>query len=189
MAKQEDRSKATRKAIVEAAYAAFEESGAPDVALEVIAERAGVTKGAIHYHFGNRAGLLAAIAIWVFIGIERRVGRLDQAGPKEASASLYIRGLLNEQASPVGRVLFTLGDEMARSGGLHAADPYKYLCTRLREFGVDGSVEVMAAAVMQLGRQLAFGLAEASEIDGMLESLNEGASLSTPKCVDSEESG
>ena len=187
MTKQEDRSKATRKAIIEAAFAMFEQSGAPDVALEAIAERAGVTKGAIHYHFGNRAGLLEAIAIWLFIGIEQRVGQIDSTVSPEERASLYVRGLLKEQASPVGRVLFTLGDEMARTGALNEADPYQYLCTRLAGFGVDGSVEMLAAAVMQLGRQLAFGLAGAEEIDAMMVSLTDGGRL--PRALDPTASG
>ncbi len=176
VATQTERSKTTRRAIIEAAYTAFEESGAPDVALEAIAERAGVTKGSIHYHFDNRVGLLAAVAIWVFQKIEARVAEVPR-DPNESRAYSYIRALLKEQSDPVGRVLFTIGDELARTDGLEEVDPYKYLCAKLADLGVEGSVTVVAAAVMQLGRQLAFGQASAQEIDAMLEALCEGGGV------------
>jgi AcrR family transcriptional regulator len=63
---QTERRNSTRCAIVKAAFDAFKKAGSADVALELIAENAGMTKGSIHYHFKNRVGLVMAVAIWVF---------------------------------------------------------------------------------------------------------------------------
>lgn len=179
MATQAERRTSTRTAIIEAAYTEFVSRGAPDVALETIGERAGVTKGSIHYHFTNRAGLLAAVAEWVFEDIEDRVAASASAsGTNDATAVGYVRALLHEQATPVGRVLFTIGDELLRTGDMGGdTDPYRYLCARLRRLGITGEVTVVAAAVMQFGRHLAFGQAEAADIEPMLDALVAGGTL------------
>ncbi|MEO1059842.1 MAG: TetR/AcrR family transcriptional regulator [Actinomycetota bacterium] len=167
MATQAERRATTRAAIIEAASAEFAAAGSPDVALDVIAERAGVTKGSIQYHFANRAGLLGEVATWIFAELERRVAALgDDVTPRE-----YLRVILAEQAGPTGRVLFTIGDELARSGTLQPFDPYPYLCERLDELGLGGPVSVTAAATVQFGRHLAFGLVDADGIEGMLDDL------------------
>lgn len=164
VATQEERRRSTQAAILESAFGAFVEHGSPDVALDVIAERAGVTKGSIQYHYANRAGLLGAVATWAFTQIELRVG-------DETTTPAYLRAILTEQAGPTGRVLFTIADELARSGSLQPFDPYPYLCERLAELGFDGPISVAAAATVQFGRHLAFGLVEADEIDSMVEQL------------------
>ncbi len=177
MATQAERRTTTRGAIVRAAFEAFSEQETLEVPLEAIAERAGVTKGSIHYHFRNRAGLLAAVAIWAFLEIEKRVAEAPASSHKATPAATYVHALLTEQAAPVGRVLFSIGDELERSGGLDEIDPYQYLRTKLGELGVAGSVDVVAAAVLHLGRRLAYGLSEATEIDDMLTALGEGGRL------------
>jgi hypothetical protein len=82
----------------------------------------------------------------------------------------YVRTQLKAQATPTGRVLFSLGE-------LDDVDSYKYLCVRLQSLGVEGSVCLYAAAVTQMGRQLAYELTPASEIDDMVTSLCIGARL------------
>lgn len=51
-------SQATQKALLEAAAAAFAEHGLSGAKLEAIADRAGVTKGAIYSHYNSREDLL-----------------------------------------------------------------------------------------------------------------------------------
>lgn len=175
MATQSERRTQTRAAIVDAAYAAFERQGTADVALEAIANGAGVTKGSIHYHFDNRAGLIRAVAVWVFAQLEQRI---VQTMPTDSpGAEHYVRTLLRLQATPMGRVLFLLGDELARSGELQDIDPYRYLCTKLQQLGTTGSVEAVAAALTQFGRQLAYGLSSADEIDALVAALKQGGQL------------
>ncbi|MEM1248708.1 MAG: TetR/AcrR family transcriptional regulator [Acidobacteriota bacterium] len=166
MPTQAERRESTRTAIVEAAFSAFVEHGAPDVALEDIARAAGVTKSTIHYHFHSRAGLLATVAVRLFQDIEERAMAGDEVTPQS-----YVRELLLAQAQPVGRVLFTLGDELMRLGRLEGVDPFRHLEARLRELGLSGSTAVASGAVLQFGRQLAFGLAQPHEIPRMLDEL------------------
>lgn len=54
-------SDATRSAILDAAWALISEEGRLDVAQQVIAERAGVSRQTVFYAFGDRAGLLLAM--------------------------------------------------------------------------------------------------------------------------------
>ena len=159
MATQAERRATTRTAVVEAAYAAFELRGSLDVPLEQIARDAGVTKGSIHYHFDNRRGLLAEVAVWLFARFERKVSATATADGREIGANEYVRALLSEQAKPVGRVLFSIGDELLRTASLGEIDPYPYLRRRLRGLGACGPTLVTAGAILHFGRQLAFGLA------------------------------
>lgn len=50
----------TRLALLEAALMAFEEKGWRGATFEHVAERAGVTRGALHHHFRSKAALLEA---------------------------------------------------------------------------------------------------------------------------------
>jgi len=49
-------------ALVAAAVEAIEETGAADMSLREVARRAGVTHTAVGYHFGDKQGLLTAVA-------------------------------------------------------------------------------------------------------------------------------
>ena len=54
----------TRVALLEAALIAFEEKGWRGATFEHIAERAGVTRGALHHHFLDKRTLLAEALEW-----------------------------------------------------------------------------------------------------------------------------
>ena len=54
----------TRVALLEAALIAFEEQGWRGATFEHIAERAGVTRGALHHHFRDKRTLLAEALEW-----------------------------------------------------------------------------------------------------------------------------
>ena len=51
----------TQRALLAAARALFAERGYAATSLAAIAARAGVTRGALHYHFENKAGLFYAV--------------------------------------------------------------------------------------------------------------------------------
>lgn len=176
MATQEERRTKTRQAIIDAAFIAYEQQGSPEVSLESIAEHAGVTKGTIHYHFRNRIGLMRAVALSVFSDIEQRVNTASKATDDD-NAKVYVTALLSAQATPTGRVLFTLGDELARTNNLDDIDPYQYLRHKVSQLGFEGSAEVIAAAITQFGRQLAYGLIPAAEIERIVLQLMKGAHL------------
>jgi AcrR family transcriptional regulator len=57
---QQDRSRATRQRLVEAAVASIAELGWTGTTVAVVAERAGVSRGAAQHHFPTREDLVAA---------------------------------------------------------------------------------------------------------------------------------
>ena len=58
---QEQRREGTRRALVGAARACFAESGYRGAAAEEIVRRAGVSRGAMYHHFGDKLGLFRAV--------------------------------------------------------------------------------------------------------------------------------
>ncbi len=59
--KQAERSEATRNELLRVARALFAEHGFADTPLDLVAERAGVTKGALYHHFKNKRELFQAV--------------------------------------------------------------------------------------------------------------------------------
>ena len=51
----------TTERLIAAAHRAFAEHGFAEVSLDALAAEAGVTRGALHHHFGNKAGLFEAV--------------------------------------------------------------------------------------------------------------------------------
>lgn len=58
---QSDRTAATRSALLRAARTLFAERGFADVPAEEIVAAAGVTRGALHHHYGDKKGLFRAV--------------------------------------------------------------------------------------------------------------------------------
>lgn len=167
MATQTERRNATQRAILDAAVSAFTTEDL-SVSMESIANDAGVTKGSIHYHFGSRSGLLRSVAEFTIAKLEHRIAKTAQEG----DVRTWVRAVLVEQATPTGRMLFAINDELAGSGELEDVDPFPYITLRLAEFEIPSPPPVIAAAIIQYGRQLAFGNTSASDIDDVMADLN-----------------
>ncbi|AVH24697.1 TetR/AcrR family transcriptional regulator [Nocardia cyriacigeorgica] len=58
---QEDRSRATRTALEEAGLRLFTERGFAGTSAEELVSAAGVTRGALHHHYGDKRGLFLAV--------------------------------------------------------------------------------------------------------------------------------
>lgn len=58
---RQERAVATRAVIVEAAAAEFDEHGYLGTSMDAVALRAGLTKGALYFHFGSKADLAGAV--------------------------------------------------------------------------------------------------------------------------------
>lgn len=167
MATQTERRDATRRAILDAAIRKFTKTGL-SVSMEAIAADAEVTKGSIHYHFGSRVGLLRAVAEFTIAALEVRIAKTaEQADVRE-----WVRAVLTAQATPKGRMLFAINDELAGSGELDDVDPFPYITLRLAEFDIPAPPPVIAAAIIQYGRQLAFGNTSAADIDDVMANLD-----------------
>jgi AcrR family transcriptional regulator len=67
--------------LVGVAQRAFAEEGYAAVSLDALAARAGVTRGALHHHFGNKAGLFAAVLRGIDAEIGDELDRVWEAHP------------------------------------------------------------------------------------------------------------
>ncbi|HJW24293.1 MAG TPA: TetR family transcriptional regulator [Rhodocyclaceae bacterium] len=70
--KTKEEAEKTRKDIIDAARRVFHEHGVARSTLEVIAKEAGVTRGAVYWHFENKADLFFAMREDVFVPMIER---------------------------------------------------------------------------------------------------------------------
>ncbi|MEY9843035.1 ScbR family autoregulator-binding transcription factor [Streptacidiphilus sp. MAP5-3] len=71
---KQERALRTREAVLNAAAQAFADKGFPSVTVLDVAQLAGVTKGAVYFHFANKEGLALAVADAFY----RRLPRMAQ---------------------------------------------------------------------------------------------------------------
>jgi AcrR family transcriptional regulator len=72
---------ATVARLTAVARAAFAERGFADVSLDTLAAEAGVTRGALHHHFGNKAGLFEAVLRQIDAELAAEMDRAYAAEP------------------------------------------------------------------------------------------------------------
>ena len=77
----------TRVALLEAALMSFEEKGWRGATFEHIAERAGVTRGALHHHFRDKRTLLVEALEWGWSDYGRRLFEGSDDAAADAAAS------------------------------------------------------------------------------------------------------
>lgn len=75
---------ATREALLDAAEEVFLEKGVARTSLEQIARHAGMTRGAVYWHFKNKADLFRALLERVRMPFEELVEEIDDPGLAEA---------------------------------------------------------------------------------------------------------
>jgi AcrR family transcriptional regulator len=80
MVTQSERSQTTREALIEAGRALFAQRGYADVSVGEIAERAGVTTGALYHQFEGKQGLFKAIYAGLVEGVWARVVEARESG-------------------------------------------------------------------------------------------------------------
>lgn len=68
---------ATREALLDAAEEMFFDQGVARTSLEQIARRAGMTRGAVYWHFKNKADILHALLARVHMPFEELVNEID----------------------------------------------------------------------------------------------------------------
>jgi AcrR family transcriptional regulator len=113
-----DKRARTRAKLLEVARALIREKGHEHTTLEEIAERAGMTTGAIYGNFKNREDLFIALGLTYWTPIKPRVkpgARL--ADLMRAMADATIAAIPDRSAAAVGRLTglaFTLGNEAMR---------------------------------------------------------------------------
>ncbi len=100
---QAERTEATREALIAAARRLFTERGYENVGTEEVVCAAGVTRGALYHHFGDKASLLDAVYARIEAESTERVARVvlgsDLHSPLDAMKA-GIEAFLEECAQP-----------------------------------------------------------------------------------------
>lgn len=100
---QAERTRATQEALIAAARKLFTERGYENVGTEEIVRAAGVTRGALYHHFGDKASLLQAVYERIEAESTERVARIvlgsELHSPLEAMKA-GVEAFLDECAKP-----------------------------------------------------------------------------------------
>lgn len=92
---QEDRRLATQTALLAAARPLFAERGFAAVSADEIVRAAGVTRGALHHHYGDKRGLFRAVFEQVEMGITQELADLVAAGGDQDLLSRALSAFLD----------------------------------------------------------------------------------------------
>ncbi len=153
---------ARRAQLVECAIDAIDDVGYPKASLAEIARRAGITKGAIFYHFANREELIEAVLGHVLTaGADLIMSRVRAAAGPRAQLRAYVGAFVESlQVNPRAiRVLFAIGQHLTDPEGrprmLHdaalqeaALAPIEDILRRGRDAGEFGEFPVRSTAMM-----------------------------------------
>jgi AcrR family transcriptional regulator len=175
MPTQLERRTETRQAIVDAALSIFLDEGGIEASLDAIAERAGVAKSTVVYHFGGRVGLLDAVASSLYHEMGARLGPFDQY----EDARAFVRAFLLDARLPTARIYQQVGDHLLYTvenegwgRGLQS------MIGALEMLGITDRVLVIAAATLMMARQVTFGHADEAAIDAFIDEVFAGVPVS-----------
>ncbi|MFD3915579.1 TetR/AcrR family transcriptional regulator [Streptomyces sp. NPDC058603] len=105
-APKQDRSRATRRKLLEAAVACLAEYGWAGSTVAVVAERAGVSRGAAQHHFPTREDLFTAAVEYVAEERSTALRALVPAGPAHRRAA--VEGIVTLYTGPLFRAALHL---------------------------------------------------------------------------------
>lgn len=169
MATQRERRDATRGAIVDAALSLYLEHDSIEPSLDAVAERAGVAKATVLYHFESRLGLLRAVAARLYGEIVERLSPLD----RHADAASWIRAYLREGLHPTARVFQQVSDVLSYEGGSGIGRGLRSIADSVDALGVHEGTLVVAGATLSMMRQVVFGRVDAAGIDAFVDELRD----------------
>jgi AcrR family transcriptional regulator len=135
----------TRQQLLDVAEALFAEHGVAAVSLRSVTTAAGLATGAVHYHFGAKEELLAAVVARRGTGVLERMDQL--IGAVEASrAKPSARALIDTMAIPLLEVFERDGDAGLRwlkviAGLTQMRDPAVLAGTRRLEERLDAQLQ------------------------------------------------
>lgn len=111
MRRTKEEAEQTRCALLAAAEQLFLEQGVAHTTLEQIARAAGVTRGALYWHFENKAHLFHAMLEQVRLPPEQLAGNLSCCGdldPRQALRQLCVQAIVSLAQNPQKRRIFTI---------------------------------------------------------------------------------
>lgn len=133
MVKQE-RAARTRQALIRAGAEVFTEEGFALASLATISRRAGVSRGALHFHFENKKLLADAVVEEAVATVARMIGEAESAGDALAALMAGTHGLMVTLA----------GDIVVRAGFELCGGPVRRTDAALRrqwQSWVEGTLE------------------------------------------------
>jgi AcrR family transcriptional regulator len=162
---KQDRSRATRDRLLEAAVASLAESGWARTTVATVAARAGVSRGAAQHHFPTRTDLVMAAIRHM---TEVRLAGLRETLPAPPPGANRTRWALDQLVGLYTGTLFTAAlhvwTEAAVDAGLRAQvipleralarEAYRLAVTLLDVDGDDPSVRTIVAGTLDLARGL-----------------------------------
>lgn len=111
MRRTKEQAENTRRAILAAAETLFLEQGVAHTSLEHIARQAGVTRGAVYWHFENKAHLFHEMLSQVRLPPEQMAERLQgcvERDPLQALRELCVEAIENLARNPQKRRILTI---------------------------------------------------------------------------------
>jgi len=153
----------TRATLLSTARQVFSEHGYAGTSMDELTARAGLTRGALYHHFGDKKGLLAAVVEQIDGEVDARLNSISEnAGDAREGLRQRCRAYLEMALEPdIQRIV--LRDARAVLGGasqeshLHCLATMQRLVQNLIEQGVLAPAEPRALASLIYG-----GLAEAA---------------------------
>lgn len=113
--KTKEEAEATRRGILDAAEQVFQARGVGASSLQDIAQAAGVTRGAVYWHFKDKADLFDAMMQRVCLPFDESKELLDQAAPEQALQRLREHWkLLFERTTQDAQIQRVMGIAMFR---------------------------------------------------------------------------
>ncbi len=158
----------TERAILDATLALYLERSDSEPSLDDVADRAGVAKSTVLYHFQSRMGLLEALAGRMYGEAVERGLPLDQY----EDARAFVRASLLDATRPTTRVFQQINDQLLyanRGPGLGRG--MRSIVSALEQLGITEGLAVKAAATQMVARRIAFGDMGESDIEPFLDEL------------------
>jgi AcrR family transcriptional regulator len=166
----------TRAALLATARAFFSARGYADTSMDDLTAQAGLTRGALYHHFGDKQGLLAAVVAQIDGEMDDRLKAISDAA-KDPWAGFRLRciGYLEMALEPtIQRIV--LRDARAVLGGAspesqrHCIDSMQRLLTHLIDQGVVADANPQALAFLVYGSlaEAAFWIADGDDGDARL---------------------
>jgi AcrR family transcriptional regulator len=153
VATQRERRTATKATIVDAALTLYLEHDSIEPSLDAVAERAGVAKATVLYHFESRLGLLRAVATRLYAEIVDRLGPIES----HADPAAWITAYLLEGLHPTARVFQQVSDVLSYQGGTGIGRGLRSISQSVEGLGVDEGALIVAGATQSMMRQVVFG--------------------------------
>ena len=164
---------ATRASLLATARRMFADSGYANTSMDELTAQAGLTRGALYHHFGDKQGLLAAVVEQIDAETDARLQAIsDGASDPWQGFQQRCRAYLDMALEPeVQRIV--LRDARAVLGGTtldsqrHCVDSMQRVIEELARQGLIAEVDAQALASMIYGSlaEAAFWIAEGADAD------------------------